>query len=57
MIWLTDVGLDKTHKLRAILNNSKADYKEVLPQFQIPVIASVLRLYLLELPGFYSPMA
>ncbi|KAJ5312243.1 hypothetical protein N7508_003073 [Penicillium antarcticum] len=50
MIWLTDVGLDKTHKLRAILNNSKADYKEVLPQFQIPVIASVLRLYLLELP-------
>jgi hypothetical protein len=56
MIWLTDVGLDKTHKLRAILNNSKADYKEILPQFQIPVIASVLRLYLLELPGLlFSP--
>ncbi|KAJ9486936.1 hypothetical protein VN97_g6397 [Penicillium thymicola] len=50
MIWLTDVDLSTTHKLRQILNNSKADYAEVLPQFEIPVIASVLRLYLLELP-------
>lgn len=51
MIWLTEVDLGTTHKLRQILNNSKADYAEVLPQFGIPVIASVLRLYLLELPG------
>ncbi|KAJ5943200.1 hypothetical protein N7516_003368 [Penicillium verrucosum] len=50
MIWLTDVDLSTTHKLRQVLNNSKADYAEVLPQFEIPVIASVLRLYLLELP-------
>ncbi|OQE94226.1 hypothetical protein PENNAL_c0004G11458 [Penicillium nalgiovense] len=50
MIWLTEVDLSTTHKLRQVLNNSKADYAEVLPQFQIPVIASVLRLYLLELP-------
>lgn len=51
MIWLTEVDLSTTHKLRQALNNSKADYAEVLPQFEIPVIASVLRLYLLELPG------
>ncbi|KAJ5497048.1 Fps/Fes/Fer/CIP4 homology [Penicillium fimorum] len=50
MIWLTEVDLSTTHKLRQVLNNSKADYAEVLPQFEIPVIASVLRLYLLELP-------
>ncbi|KAJ5952479.1 uncharacterized protein N7479_010892 [Penicillium vulpinum] len=50
MIWLTGVDLSTTHKLRQALNNSKADYAEVLPQFEIPVIASVLRLYLLELP-------
>ncbi|KAJ5561179.1 hypothetical protein N7535_009376 [Penicillium sp. DV-2018c] len=50
MIWLTEVGLNTTHRLRQILNNSKIDYSEVLPQFEIPVIASVLRLYLLELP-------
>ncbi|CAI7593660.1 unnamed protein product [Penicillium glandicola] len=50
MIWLTEVDLSTTHKLRQVLNNSKADYSEVLPQFEIPVIASVLRLYLLELP-------
>jgi hypothetical protein len=51
MIWLTEVELSTTHRLRHILNNSKIDYSEVLPQFEIPVIASVLRLYLLELPG------
>ncbi|OQE44245.1 hypothetical protein PENCOP_c002G08123 [Penicillium coprophilum] len=50
MIWLTEVDLSTTHKLRHALNNSKADYAAVLPQFEIPVIASVLRLYLLELP-------
>ncbi|KAJ5356519.1 Fps/Fes/Fer/CIP4 homology [Penicillium concentricum] len=50
MIWLTEVDLSTTHKLRQVLNNSKADYAEVLPRFEIPVIASVLRLYLLELP-------
>ncbi|KAF4762094.1 hypothetical protein N7455_001183 [Penicillium solitum] len=50
MIWLTEVDLSTTHKLRQVLNNSKADYAEVLPQFEIPAIASVLRLYLLELP-------
>jgi hypothetical protein len=53
MIWLTDVDLSRTHKLRYVLNNSKADYNELLPQFEIPVIASVLRLYLLELPGSF----
>lgn len=52
-IWLADVELKQTHKLRYALNNSKADYNELLPQFDIPEIASVLRLYLLELPGSF----
>lgn len=29
------------------------DYREVLPKFEIPIIASVLKLYLLELPGSF----
>ncbi|KAA8642111.1 hypothetical protein EYZ11_001223 [Aspergillus tanneri] len=49
-IWLYDVPLAATHHLRNVLNNSKADYKELLPKYEIPIIASVLKLYLLELP-------
>jgi hypothetical protein len=33
------------------LNNEKGDYFDVLQKFEIPVVASVLKLYLLELPG------
>lgn len=50
-IWLHNPPLAITHQLRSVLNNSKVDYREVLPKFQIPVVASVLKLYLLELPG------
>ncbi|KAJ5092085.1 hypothetical protein NUU61_006955 [Penicillium alfredii] len=49
-IWIHDVSLASTHQLRNTLNNSKVDYREVLPKYEIPVIASVLKLYLLELP-------
>ncbi|PYH78906.1 hypothetical protein BO82DRAFT_290141 [Aspergillus uvarum CBS 121591] len=49
-IWLYDVPLAATHHLRDALNNSKADYNEVLEKYEIPIIASVLKLYLLELP-------
>lgn len=50
-IWLYDVPLEATHRLRNALNNSKVDYHEVLENADIPVVASVLKLYLLELPG------
>ncbi|PYI10578.1 hypothetical protein BO78DRAFT_204913 [Aspergillus sclerotiicarbonarius CBS 121057] len=49
-IWLYDVPLAATHHLRGALNNSKADYNEILEKYEIPIIASVLKLYLLELP-------
>ncbi|OJJ42944.1 hypothetical protein ASPZODRAFT_136806 [Penicilliopsis zonata CBS 506.65] len=49
-IWLYDVPLAATHRLRHALNNSKVEYREVLEKFEIPVIASVLKLYFLELP-------
>lgn len=49
-IWLYDVPLEATHRLRNALNNSKVDYHEVLENADIPVVASVLKLYLLELP-------
>ncbi|KAJ5247318.1 hypothetical protein N7468_002301 [Penicillium chermesinum] len=49
-IWLHNPKLAQTHELRNALNNSKVDYSEVLPQFEIPIVASVLKLYLLELP-------
>lgn len=50
-IWLYDVPLEATHHLRGALNNSKVDYREVLDNYELPIIASVLKLYLLELPG------
>ncbi|KAH2760287.1 hypothetical protein KXV52_004882 [Aspergillus fumigatus] len=49
-IWLYDVPLAATHHLRNALNNSKADYNEILQKYDIPIVASVLKLYLLELP-------
>ncbi|KAL4881391.1 hypothetical protein BJY04DRAFT_57743 [Aspergillus karnatakaensis] len=49
-IWLYDVPLGATHHLRQALNNRKGDYFEVLQKYEIPVVASVLKLYLLELP-------
>ncbi|KAL2858729.1 hypothetical protein BJX68DRAFT_227112 [Aspergillus pseudodeflectus] len=49
-IWLYDVPLAVTHRLRHALNNEKGDYFDVLQKFEIPVVASVLKLYLLELP-------
>lgn len=49
-IWLYDVPLAATHQLRNILNDSKIDYQEVLDKYEVPIVASVLKLYLLELP-------
>ncbi|KAF1815568.1 Rho-GTPase-activating protein 8 [Eremomyces bilateralis CBS 781.70] len=49
-IWLVDVPLPATHHLRNHINNGGAIGNEVLEQYEIPIVASVLKLYLLELP-------
>jgi RhoGAP domain len=38
------------HQLRAIINNGKQPSYDTLEKFQLPVVASVLKLYLLQLP-------
>lgn len=50
-VWLVDVPLGATHHLRNAINNGKAPPKDVLENYEIPIVASVLKLYLLELPG------
>ncbi|KKF95003.1 Rho-GTPase-activating protein 8 [Ceratocystis platani] len=50
-VWLADVPLVNTHKLRNKLNNEgKGISPEVFADYDIPTVASLLRLYLLELP-------
>lgn len=49
-IWLVDVPLAATHRLRNEINNGKFISQEVLEQYEVPIVASVLKLYLLELP-------
>jgi hypothetical protein len=50
-VWLVDVPLHQSHKLREVLNTGKSFSVESLEPYEIPIIASVLKLYLLELPG------
>lgn len=50
-VWLVDVPLAQTHKLRAKINDGKPFGIEVFNDFDIPTVASLLKLYLLELPG------
>lgn len=50
-VWLLDVPLAQTHKLRAKVNDGKPVAPEVFDEFDIPTVASLLKLYLLELPG------
>jgi hypothetical protein len=45
-----DVPLTHTHQLRALINNGKPVSFDVLEKFPVPVVASVFKLYLLELP-------
>lgn len=54
-IWLVDVPLAQTHNLRAAINTGKNFPQEVLEKYDIPIVANVLKLYLLELPGELSP--
>jgi hypothetical protein len=44
------VPLGATHHLRQALNDGKPIAVETLEQYEIPIVASVLKLYLLELP-------
>jgi hypothetical protein len=55
-IWLVDVPLAQTHNLRSTINTGKRFSDEVLEKYDIPIVASALKLYLLELPGtsFYT---
>ncbi len=50
-VWLVDVPLHQSHRARELLNTGKPFSIETLEPFDIPIIASVLKLYLLELPG------
>jgi hypothetical protein len=55
-IWLVDVPLAQTHSLRALINTGKRFQDDVLEKYDIPIVASALKLYLLELPGvFFRP--
>lgn len=56
-IWLHDVPLSATHHLRNALNSGTAAPKDVLERYEIPIVASVLKLYLLELPGMRASQA
>ncbi|KAI0379942.1 hypothetical protein F5Y04DRAFT_110607 [Hypomontagnella monticulosa] len=49
-VWLTEVQLPQVHKLRAKVNNGKPFTSEALVEFDVPTVAHLLKLYLLELP-------
>ena len=49
-IWVVDVPLGATHHLRGLLNTGKPVPSALLEKYEVPIIAAVLKLYLLELP-------
>lgn len=49
-VWLVDVPLAQTHKLRARVNDGKQFSADILAEYDVPTVASLLKLYLLELP-------
>ena len=49
-IWIVDVPLAATHHLRSLVNTGKPISPELLEKYEIPIVAAVLKLYLLELP-------
>jgi hypothetical protein len=50
-IWLVDVPLAASHHLRNQINDGSTVPRELLEKYEMPIVASVLKLYLLELPG------
>jgi len=49
-IWVVDVPLAATHHLRNQLNTGKPVALQLLEKYEVPIVAAVLKLYLLELP-------
>lgn len=49
-IWVVDVPLAATHHLRNQINTGRAIPMELLEKYEAPIVAAVLKLYLLELP-------
>ncbi|KAG8525416.1 uncharacterized protein KY384_009060 [Bacidia gigantensis] len=49
-IWLVNVPLAATHHLRSVINTRSSIQRDVLERYEVPIVASVLKLYLLELP-------
>lgn len=49
-IWVVDVPLAATHHLRNQINTGKPVPPQLLEKYEIPIVASVLKLYFLELP-------
>jgi len=49
-IWVVDVPLAATHHLRNQINTGKQIPPQLLEKYEIPIVASVLKLYFLELP-------
>lgn len=54
-VWTVDVPLKETHKLRKELNNGGPISTEIFDKYRPPVVGSVLKLYLLELPDSLVP--
>ncbi|RYP24515.1 hypothetical protein DL765_000535 [Monosporascus sp. GIB2] len=48
-VWLSDVPLAQVHKLRGIINSGTPP-AQALVDFDVPTVAHLLKLYLLELP-------
>lgn len=53
-VWLVEVPLAQAHKLRAKVNDGKPFTHETLVDADVPTVAAVLKLYLLELPGVFG---
>ncbi|KAM0435088.1 hypothetical protein ACHAPT_003177 [Fusarium lateritium] len=49
-VWLLEVPLAQTHRLRAKVNDGKPVAPDVFDEFDIPTVATLLKIYLLELP-------
>lgn len=49
-IWTVDVPLAAIHHLRNTINTGQPVSQEVLEKYEVPIVAAVLKLYLLELP-------
>ncbi|ODQ68113.1 hypothetical protein NADFUDRAFT_48768 [Nadsonia fulvescens var. elongata DSM 6958] len=54
-VWVVSVSLQLTHNLRREINTGKNFSKKILRRYEAPIVANVLKLYLLELPDSLVP--